>query len=314
MSNELKFKWGQMVRRYGVSDPYIIMEVDVNDLLQPYRATRECGGHVWCSEDELSPWEPEQVEAQQQPIAQDSGWIEWNGGEQPVASSVEVETVYRNGRKDRCLASEYWWCHKDSPYDIIRYRTVNQEQTTVKQPLVEEQPTAEAQKENTKMKRKQDVAIGDRVVYTGNDYEGKYRGKEGVVVNISQDCEVDIGPNWIDILVEGVGEPCALPAQWEYVEHQQPAQAEPPSMIVSPKHYVLFPEQGIEVRHVNKAWMDKIDNEGEYVSHHEAAWLVQATQYIFRSPFKGSTIEDLNKAIQSLQYVVESMNARKAAK
>ncbi len=305
MSNELnlKYKWGQVVKYGSEGSKCVVVEVDTDEHTGlPYLVKHEYGGEEWCSEDELSPWEPEQVEAQ--PIAQDSGWIECNGGEQPVADDVEVEVVFEDDSGSVMKARMVWW---PDPA-LKRYRVVNRKQEVV-DPLV-----IETQKEKPQMKRKQDVAVGDRVVYTDNDYDGKYRGKEGVVIKISQDYNVDTGPNWIDILVEGIGKPCALPAQWEYVEHQQPVQSEPLSMIVSPKHYVLFPEQGIEVRHVNKAWMDKIANEGEYVSHHEAAWLVQATQYIFRSPFKGSTIEDLNKAIRSLQYVVESMNARKASK
>lgn len=223
MSNELKlkYKWGQVVKYGSEGSKCVVVEVDTDEHTGlPYLVKHEYGGEEWCSEDGLSPWEPEQVEAQ--PIAQDSGWIKWNGGEQPVADDVEVEVVFKDDSGGVRKAHMVWW---PDPA-LKRYRVVEQAIEQVTSPSLEE----------------------------------------------------------------------------------------PSSMVISPKHYVLFPEQGIEVRHVNKAWMDKIDNEGEYVSHHEAAWLVQATQYIFRSPFKGSTIEDLNKAIQSIQYVVESMNARKASK
>lgn len=184
------------------------------------------------------------------------------------------------------------------------------------------------------MKDKKYVKFGDRVRYLNTDYEEDGEPSRHMASGV-----VEKYTKGIPIKFDSDGAVLyAMEDEWEYYDESSPvgegkalstlvvqmtpenshpdafAEQHSTSMVVSPKHYVLFPDLGIEVRHVNEAWMNKIDDEGQYISHHEASWLVQATQYILRSPFKDSLEQDLEKAIFSLQLARDSIKARKASK
>lgn len=54
-----------------------------------------------------------------------SDWIEWNGGEQPVADDVMVEVRFRNEKEvDADPAGIYRWNHAGTTSDIIAYRVI----------------------------------------------------------------------------------------------------------------------------------------------------------------------------------------------
>lgn len=58
-----------------------------------------------------------------QPVEQDGGWIEWNGGHCPVAGSKLVYVRFRNGTESSLTSAKEWvWIHVNSPFDIIAYR------------------------------------------------------------------------------------------------------------------------------------------------------------------------------------------------
>lgn len=63
----------------------------------------------------------------------DDGWIEWSGGECPVAESCVVEVKFRSGKvKKPAAAEEYLWTNgygdlAETGADIIAYRVVQQE-------------------------------------------------------------------------------------------------------------------------------------------------------------------------------------------
>lgn len=57
------------------------------------------------------------------------GWIEWNGGECPVAECVLVNVKFANGEEQDALvpAGEWDWSHGNcGGYDIIAYRVVQE--------------------------------------------------------------------------------------------------------------------------------------------------------------------------------------------
>jgi hypothetical protein len=58
-----------------------------------------------------------------------SDWIEWMGGECPVANDVQVIVRLRNdGAKERSYpwpADALWWDHRKRGSDIIAYRIVD---------------------------------------------------------------------------------------------------------------------------------------------------------------------------------------------
>jgi hypothetical protein len=67
-----------------------------------------------------------------------------------------------------------------------------------------------------------------------------------------------------------------------------------------PKHYMLFEEQGIEVRHVIEKLVNKLDGAPGMV----VADYVQLMQYLMRFMDKGGT-EDLKKARWYLDKIIE---------
>jgi len=60
----------------------------------------------------------------------DNNWIEWNGGECPVADGVKVGIRFRNGGKAKNLNGfELRWDYKGTDGDIIAYRICEQKQS-----------------------------------------------------------------------------------------------------------------------------------------------------------------------------------------
>lgn len=58
-----------------------------------------------------------------EPKADAEGWIKWNGGERPVASSILVEVRTRDGLETYTdNAFRFDWAHDDCGHDIIAYR------------------------------------------------------------------------------------------------------------------------------------------------------------------------------------------------
>lgn len=51
-------------------------------------------------------------------------WIEWKGGDCPVAGDVMVETKLRDGGNGSAVAREWEWAHGPSSADIIAYRVI----------------------------------------------------------------------------------------------------------------------------------------------------------------------------------------------
>ena len=52
----------------------------------------------------------------------DDGWVEWNGGNRPVAAHCEVEIVCREGGVNVACAYHFEWTHTGHSTDIVRYR------------------------------------------------------------------------------------------------------------------------------------------------------------------------------------------------
>lgn len=93
------------------------------------------------------------------------------------------------------------------------------------------------------------------------------------------------------------------PVQTQYaVEHDA---------VKSPKHYAVIGEY--QVKDINKAILDSMLEEGFDITLDEAGWWQQAMQYLMRGHKKGG-IEDYKKAIQAMQFVVESMEERNERK
>lgn len=62
-----------------------------------------------------------------------SDWIEWKGGEQPVADETEVEVRWTDLTTDRAHAGSLCWLHAPEylgprDFDIIAYRIVEDSQ------------------------------------------------------------------------------------------------------------------------------------------------------------------------------------------
>ncbi|WP_314412102.1 hypothetical protein [Pantoea septica] len=55
-------------------------------------------------------------------------WVEWKGGECPVADGLAVtEVKFRSGDVVKAFADTWWWGHSGDEDDIIAYRVVEQE-------------------------------------------------------------------------------------------------------------------------------------------------------------------------------------------
>lgn len=81
-------------------------------------------------------------------------------------------------------------------------------------------------------------------------------------------------------------------------------------MVVSPKHYQLFPEFTLEIKDINKRILDNMEESGFDITLYEAGWYQQSMQYFERFYLKNG-IEDLKKGIQTMQFVIDSMEQRK---
>lgn len=81
-------------------------------------------------------------------------------------------------------------------------------------------------------------------------------------------------------------------------------------MVKSPKHYQLFPEHDLEIKDVNKRILDNIEKSDFDMTLYEASWWTQSSQYMLRFFEKGG-VEDLKKCVQTLQFVIDSMEERK---
>jgi len=55
----------------------------------------------------------------------EDGWIEWCGGECPVADGVMVDVRFRCGEEEfYCSGVEWDWTHNHPTHDIIAYRVL----------------------------------------------------------------------------------------------------------------------------------------------------------------------------------------------
>ena len=81
-------------------------------------------------------------------------------------------------------------------------------------------------------------------------------------------------------------------------------------MIVSPKHYQLFPEFNLEIKDINKRILDNMEESNFDITLYEAGWYQQSMQYFERFYLKNG-IEDLKKGIQTMQFIIDSMEQRK---
>ena len=82
-------------------------------------------------------------------------------------------------------------------------------------------------------------------------------------------------------------------------------------VVKSPKHYAVV--GGYQVKDINKAILDSMLEESFDITLDEAGWWQQAMQYLMRGHKKGG-IEDYKKAIQAMQFVVDSMEKRNERK
>lgn len=78
-------------------------------------------------------------------------------------------------------------------------------------------------------------------------------------------------------------------------------------MVKRPNHYQLLPEY--EVKDVMKALLDKIEESDFKMTYYEAGWYQQSMQYFLRFYAKNG-LEDIEKGIQTMQFVVDSIKER----
>ena len=100
----------------------------------------------------------------------------------------------------------------------------------------------------------------------------------------------------------------------EYLESllnkEDTEETQKPDMIVSPKHYQLFPEFNLEIKDINKRILDNMEESNFDITLYEAGWYQQSMQYFERFYLKNG-IEDLKKGIQTMQFVIDSIEQRK---
>lgn len=94
------------------------------------------------------------------------------------------------------------------------------------------------------------------------------------------------------------------------LKKEENEETQKPDMVVSPKHYQLFPEFNLEVKDINKRILDNMEESGFDITLYEAGWYQQSMQYFERFYLKNG-IEDLKKGIQTMQFVIDSMERRK---
>lgn len=61
------------------------------------------------------------------------GWIEWGGGERPVAAQQVVDVKWRAGGVMTVEAGGRSWIHDGKLYDIIAYRVIEQQERPANQ-------------------------------------------------------------------------------------------------------------------------------------------------------------------------------------
>lgn len=79
-------------------------------------------------------------------------------------------------------------------------------------------------------------------------------------------------------------------------------------MVNKPNHYQLLPEY--EVKDVMKALLDKIEESDFKMTYYEAGWYQQSMQYFLRFYAKNG-LEDIEKGLETMQFVVDSIKQRK---
>lgn len=79
-------------------------------------------------------------------------------------------------------------------------------------------------------------------------------------------------------------------------------------MVKKPNHYQLLPEY--EVKDVIKALLDKIEASDFDMTYYEAGFFQQSMQYFMRFYAKNE-LEDLKKGVETMQFVINSMEARR---
>ena len=78
----------------------------------------DCTGWDWQPEPEIKERKPKQK----------GGWIQWSGGNCPVARSEMVEITMRNGRVNTRPAGDFNWEHFERYDDIMSYRVLHKRQ------------------------------------------------------------------------------------------------------------------------------------------------------------------------------------------
>lgn len=78
-------------------------------------------------------------------------------------------------------------------------------------------------------------------------------------------------------------------------------------VVTKPSHYQVLPEY--QVKDINKALLDSVEESGFDMSLDEAGWYQQGMQYFMRFYAKNG-IEDLKKGVEAMQIVINSMEAR----
>ena len=111
--------------------------------------------------------------------------------------------------------------------------------------------------------------------------------------------EGESSKKWVDTLSESVSN---IPEDTEETQKTD--------MVVSPKHYQLFPEFNLEIKDINKRILDNMEESSFDITLYEAGWYQQSMQYFERFYLKNG-IEDLKKGIQTMQFVIDSMEQRK---
>lgn len=80
-------------------------------------------------------------------------------------------------------------------------------------------------------------------------------------------------------------------------------------VVKKPTHYQLFPEHNLEVKDINKRLLDRIEESDFDMTLYEAGWYQQAMQY-FQRFYAKNGIEDIEKGIQTMQFVLDSWKNR----
>lgn len=74
-------------------------------------------------------------------------------------------------------------------------------------------------------------------------------------------------------------------------------------LVKQPNHYMLFPEHSLEVKHITKRVLDRIEGSDMDLSLNQAGWLQQALQYLLRCYAKGGK-QDIEKAKEALEILL----------